>query len=89
LLFLSASSVRTPVTRKIVSQEATLASPGGMARSPAMHEGFRSEDWVVKRTPVNTPSAPPPSSLASASAQQEIVVGTLNLSDDEDEEETR
>ena len=31
-----------------------VASSGGMVRSPAMHEGFRKEDWVVERS---TPTA--------------------------------
>ena len=31
-----------------------IGSPG-LARSPAMHQGFRQEEWVVERTPVNTP----------------------------------
>ena len=28
-----------------------------LARSPAMHEGFRDKDWRVERTPINTPDS--------------------------------
>ena len=47
------------------------SSPSGMARSPAMHHGFRQEEWIVERTPVNTPDA------------DKVVVGMINLSDEE------
>ena len=30
-----------------------------LARSPAMHEGFRTKDWKVERTPINTPDSLP------------------------------
>jgi outer membrane biosynthesis protein TonB len=36
-----------------------------------MHSGFRSEDWVVERTPVNTP------------VSDRVLVGMINLSDEE------
>ena len=57
-------------TRKIVAEDVT-SSPNGscLARSPAMHEGFRTEDWVVKRTPVNTPASTEPG------ADNKIIVG--------------
>ncbi len=58
------------VARKIVSEEAASNSPG-MARSPAMHAGFRNEEWVVERTPVTTPDA------------DKVVVAMINLSDEE------
>ncbi len=61
-------------------------SNGGLARSPAMHEGFRAEDWVVKRTPVNTPTA----AKTPVGVRQEgdkLVVGMVNLEDEEEEEE--
>ena len=35
-----------------------------------MHQGFRQEEWVVERTPVNTPD-------------DKVVVGMINLSDEE------
>ena len=47
-----------------------MTSPG-MARSPAMHQGFRQEEWIVERTPVNTPEV------------DKVVVGMINLSDEE------
>ena len=45
-----------------------------MARSPAMHQGFRQEEWVVERTPVNTPDD---------IANDKVVVAMINLSDEE------
>ena len=70
--------VKTPSSggvRKIVSEERATGSPvgagGGLARSPAMHSGFRTEDWVVERTPVNTPVG------------DRVLVGMINLSDEE------
>ena len=70
--------VKTPSSggvRKIVSEERASGSPvgagGGLARSPAMHSGFRTEDWVVERTPVNTP------------VNDRVLVGMINLSDEE------
>ena len=51
-----------------------------LARSPAMREGFKPEDWVVKRTPVNTPGAPDEDG-------NKLIVGMINLSDDDEEEE--
>ena len=69
--------VKTPSSggvRKIVSEERAGGSPmgaGGLARSPAMHSGFRTEDWVVERTPVNTP------------VNDRVLVGMINLSDEE------
>jgi len=67
--------VKTPSSggvRKIVSEERpTLGGAGGLARSPAMHSGFRTEDWVVERTPVNTP------------VNDRVLVGMINLSDEE------
>ena len=50
----SAASAAHKVARQIMDEEAATTSPG-MARSPAMHQGFRQEEWVVERTPVNTP----------------------------------
>ena len=67
--------VKTPSSggvRKIVSEERpTMGGAGGLARSPAMHSGFRTEDWVVERTPVNTP------------VNDRVLVGMINLSDEE------
>ena len=48
-----------------------MTSSPGMARSPAMHQGFRQEEWIVERTPVNTPEV------------DKVVVGMINLSDEE------
>lgn len=48
-----------------------MGGAGGLARSPAMHSGFRTEDWVVERTPVNTP------------VNDRVLVGMINLSDEE------
>ena len=45
-----------------------------------MREGFRSEDWVVKRTPINTPVA------AADDGNKQLVVGMINLSDEDDDE---
>ena len=50
----TAASAAHKVARQIMDEEAATTSPG-MARSPAMHQGFRQEEWVVERTPVNTP----------------------------------
>ena len=69
--------VKTPSSggvRKIVSEERAggpLTGAGGLARSPAMHSGFRTEEWVVERTPVNTP------------VNDRVLVGMINLSDEE------
>eukprot|EP00095_Tigriopus_kingsejongensis_P003373 maker-scaffold153_size302544-snap-gene-1.8 protein:Tk03373 transcript:maker-scaffold153_size302544-snap-gene-1.8-mRNA-1 annotation:"serine threonine-protein kinase" len=71
-------SVKTPMTRKIVNSEMA-SSPGGLARSPAMHDGFKTEEWVVKRTPINTPAAD------TKNEENKIIVGIINLSDEEDE----
>lgn len=51
----------------------TEESSPGLARSPAMHQGFRQEEWVVERTPVNTPDT----------ANDKVVVAMINLSDEE------
>lgn len=50
----ASASAAHKVARQIMDEEAATTSPG-MARSPAMHQGFRQEEWVVERTPVNTP----------------------------------
>lgn len=71
-------SAKTPITRKIVGSD-VLSSPGGLARSPAMHDGFKAQDWVVKRTPINTPAA------ETENDENKIIVGIINLSDEEDE----
>lgn len=73
-MFQDKPKVNGKVRSRVVQQD----SPG-LARSPAMHEGFRSEDWVVKRTPINTPDAD----------RGIVTVGnikTINLSDDEDDD---
>jgi hypothetical protein len=44
-----------------------------------MREGFRTEEWVVKRTPINTPVA--------ASDENKMVVGMINLSDEDEDDE--
>lgn len=51
--------------RKRDSQVAQVMTPG-MVRSPAMHEGFRMEDWMVQRSDIPAPPPPLP-------AQQPIV----------------
>ena len=68
---------KTPssIPRDLIEQSYT-ASPS-LARSPAMHEGFRSQDWRVERTPINTPDSE--TLLASSRLPQ--------LSDDEEEPE--
>merc|ERR550532_1816674 len=66
----SAASAAHKVARQIMDEEAATTSPG-MARSPAMHQGFRQEEWVVERTPVNTPD------------DKVVLVGMINLSDEE------
>ncbi len=93
----SSNTVRTPqsaITRKIVSedfayqqQHQQVSSPG-LARSPAMHEGFRTEDWVVKRA---TPPAGSAAPVNEDKDQDKIIVGVINLSDEEEEkdDETR
>lgn len=69
-----ASAISTKVARKIMSEEASnLTGSPGLARSPAMHQGFRQEEWVVERTPVNTPDT----------ANDKVVVAMINLSDEE------
>ena len=68
---------KTPssIPRELIGESYT-PSPT-LARSPAMHEGFRSKDWKVERTPIATPDS---NILASRLPQ---------LSDDEEEiEET-
>ena len=60
------------VARKIMSEDAASISPG-LARSPAMHQGFRQEEWIVERTPVNTPDT----------ANDKVVIAMINLSDEE------
>ena len=67
------------VARKIVGHDSPVGG-GGLARSPAMREGFRSEDWVVKRTPINTPAA---------DDGNKLVLGMINLSDEDDEGDER
>ena len=67
-----ASNISNKVARKIMSEDAASISPG-LARSPAMHQGFRQEEWVVERTPVNTPDT----------ANDKVVVAMINLSDEE------
>ena len=47
-----------------------------------MREGFRSEDWVVKRTPINTP-------VTAADEGNKLVVGMINLSDEDDDGDER
>ena len=59
------------VARQIMEEEAAVMTSPGMARSPAMHQGFRQEEWIVERTPVNTPEV------------DKVVVGMINLSDEE------
>ena len=61
------------MARKIVSEEVNLEASPGLARSPAMHQGFRQEEWIVERTPVNTPDT----------ANDKVVVAMINLSDEE------
>ena len=70
----SASNITTvnKVARKIMSEDAASISPG-LARSPAMHQGFRQEEWIVERTPVNTPDT----------ANDKVVIAMINLSDEE------
>ncbi len=54
-----------------------------------MHEGFRAEEWVVRRTPVNTPTAATASVGVGVREEEggKLVVGMVNLSDEEEEEE--
>jgi hypothetical protein len=61
------------VARQIINEDAATSSPG-LARSPAMHQGFRQEEWHVERTPVNTPDT----------ANDKVVIAMINLSDDEE-----
>lgn len=101
------TTTKTPtsaVTRRIVSEEISSGSPSGssLARSPAMHDGFKvgkmkfyhtparklncniirkAEDWKVERTPVNTPAA------TIEGSENRIIVGMINLSDEEEEDE--
>ena len=68
---------KTPssIPRELIGESYT-PSPT-LARSPAMHEGFRSKDWKVERTPIATPD----SNILTSRLPQ--------LSDDEEEiEET-
>ena len=71
---------KTPssIPRELIGE--TFTPSPTLARSPAMHEGFRTKDWKVERTPINTPDngANPPLRLLQHP----------QLSDDEDEEET-
>ena len=80
------SKPKTPMTRKILSEEIA-TTPGGsfLARSPAMHEGFRTEDWVVQKTPINTPGEEVAGRVCADG--DKIIVGMINLSDEEEEEE--
>ena len=48
-----------------------------LARSPAMHEGFRDKDWRVERTPINTPDS-----------VKTITSRVPQLSDEEEADET-
>lgn len=69
------SNRKTPssIPRQLIGE--TFSPSPTLARSPAMHEGFRAKDWRVERTPINTPEA-------------NIVTNRLPLlSDDEDDEE--
>ena len=66
------STTVNKMARKIMSEDAASISPG-LARSPAMHQGFRQEEWIVERTPVNTPDT----------ANDKVVVAMINLSDEE------
>merc|ERR1719273_2859573 len=68
------ASIPNKVARRIVElNEDEIAGSPGLARSPAMHQGFRQEEWVVERTPVNTPDT----------ANDKVVVAMINLSDEE------
>lgn len=69
------------VARKIVGHDSPVGG-GGLARSPAMREGFRSEEWVVKRTPINTPVT-----AAADDDGHKLVVGMINLSDEDEDDE--
>ena len=67
----SSNAAAHKVARQIMEEEAAVMTSPGMARSPAMHQGFRQEEWIVERTPVNTPEV------------DKVVVGMINLSDEE------
>ena len=51
------SNRKTPssIPRQLIGE--TFSPSPSLARSPAMHEGFRAQDWRVERTPINTPDA--------------------------------